>query len=72
MLAPSCAFRYHDAHQNAEQASEEAKAPDHFDFGGTEIDGLQYRLRKGGKTFELSGRELKLLQFFHARCWIQV
>jgi hypothetical protein len=45
MLAPSCAFRYHDAHQNAEQASEEAKAPDRFDFRGAEIDGIEYRVR---------------------------
>jgi len=51
---------------NACEASEEAKAPDHFDFGDTAIDGLQYRARKGAQTFDLSGRELKLLQFFHA------
>jgi DNA-binding response OmpR family regulator len=52
--------------QNASQPSEEAMAPDHFDFGGTEIDGLQYRVRKGGQIFNLSGTELRLLQFFHA------
>jgi len=52
--------------QNEKQASEEANAPDRFDFGGAEIDGLQYRVRKGGQTFDLSARELQLLQFFYA------
>ncbi|MBW1701796.1 MAG: response regulator transcription factor [Deltaproteobacteria bacterium] len=52
--------------QNAKQASEEANAPDHFDFGGAEIDGLQYRVRRGEQTFDLSGRELQLLEFFYA------
>ena len=52
--------------RNVRQASEEEKAPDRFDFGGSEIDGLQYRVRKGGRTFDISDRELRLLQFFHA------
>ena len=51
---------------SAREASEEVKAPEHFDFGDTHIDGLQYKARKGGRTFDLSGRELKLLQYFHA------
>jgi DNA-binding response OmpR family regulator len=51
--------------QNGRQATEEKKAPDHFDFGSAEIDGLQYRVRKGGQTFDLSEKELRLIRFFH-------
>ncbi|MCD6296221.1 MAG: response regulator transcription factor [Deltaproteobacteria bacterium] len=50
----------------AKQPSEEAKPPDHFTFGSAEIDGLQYRITQGGRTFDLSARELRLLHFFHA------
>jgi len=52
---------------SAREVSEEVKVQEHFDFGDTHIDGLQYKARKGGRTFELTGRELKLLQYFHAQ-----
>jgi DNA-binding response OmpR family regulator len=52
--------------QSARQASDEEVFADHFDFGDTEIDGLQYKVKKGRQTLDLSGRELRLLQFFHA------
>jgi DNA-binding response OmpR family regulator len=52
--------------QSARQASDEEAFADHFDFGDTEIDGLQYKVKKGRQTLDLSGRELRLLQFFHA------
>ena len=52
--------------QNEGQHGKEKTASGSFDFGGTEIDGLQYKARKGEQTFDLSGRELELLQFFHA------
>jgi DNA-binding response OmpR family regulator len=42
------------------------KPPDRFAFGGAQVDGRQYTLRAGRKTFGLTARELKLLQYFHA------
>ena len=35
-----------------------------FRFGSAEINGRQYRVRIGNKSFDLSERELKLLQYF--------
>ncbi|MEI6807366.1 MAG: response regulator transcription factor [bacterium] len=38
--------------------------PDIFKFGKAEIDAREYRARVGTKTFDLSDREVKLLDFF--------
>ncbi len=37
-----------------------------FRFGTAEIDGRQYRARVGEKSFDLSERELKLIDYFRA------
>jgi len=37
-----------------------------FRFGSAEINGRQYRVRIGNKSFDLSERELKLLYYFRA------
>lgn len=52
--------------RNAKQEREEAKVPERFVFGSAEIDTLQYRARKRGKTLDLSAREVRLLQIFYA------
>lgn len=38
--------------------------PDRFKFGRAEIDAREYRAHIGTKTFDLSDREVKLLDFF--------
>ena len=53
--------------QSASEASEVASGPDAFTFGKAEVDARQYRVRLGKKTFDLSDREVKLLQFFYAQ-----
>lgn len=52
--------------RNREHAKQPASCPDRFTFGEAEIDALQYRARITGKTLDLTARELKLLQYFHA------
>ena len=37
-----------------------------FQFGKAEIDAREYRAHAGKQSFDLSDREVKLLQFFHA------
>ena len=39
-------------------------APDIFSFGKAEINAREYRARAGAKTFDLSDREVKLLDYF--------
>lgn len=53
--------------KEAEQSGKEPDLPDHFSMGAAEIDARQYKVRLGKKTFDLSPRELKLLQIFYRR-----
>jgi DNA-binding response OmpR family regulator len=48
------------------QKPHSSEQPEHFRFGFAEIDVRQFRGRLGSKTFDLSAREMKLLQFFYA------
>lgn len=43
-----------------------AKTPVRFTFGRAEIDTREYKAKVGKKTFDLSAREMQLIQFFHA------
>jgi DNA-binding response OmpR family regulator len=43
-----------------------ADAPDEFKFGKANIDARQFRATSGKKSTDISAREVKLLQFFHA------
>ncbi len=52
--------------RNRDQTKQLASCPERFTFGEAEIDALQYRARITGKTLDLSAKELKLLQYFHA------
>ena len=52
--------------QAKSEKKEPEKGPDHFKFGGSEIDARQYRVKRGRKKFELTDREIKLLHYFHA------
>jgi len=40
--------------------------PDRFIIGHASVDALEFKLRAGDRTFDLSARELKLLQTFYA------
>jgi len=44
-----------------------AAAPEIFAFGTAEVDRQRYQLRRSGSTFDLTPRELKLLEIFHSR-----
>ncbi|MCP4686956.1 MAG: response regulator transcription factor [Desulfobacterales bacterium] len=44
----------------------ESNDSDRFFIGDAEVDAREYRVRKDGETRNLSERELRLLQFFHA------
>jgi hypothetical protein len=59
MLAPSCAFRYHDAHQDAKQVSEKAEAIDHFVFGARKSTDSSTELGKLGFKTEYCASRLK-------------
>ncbi len=45
-------------------SSPPGEAADRFQFGPAEIDNRQYRARLGDQSFDLSERELKLLNYF--------
>ncbi len=45
---------------------EQTKIPDCFTLKGTKIDSLQYKVQVGKKTYDISAKELKLLQVFHS------
>lgn len=44
----------------------EASAPDRFMIGNAAVDTLEFKARIGARTFNLSPREVKLLQIFYA------
>jgi len=44
-----------------------SRIPDHFTFGGADVDARQYRIRCGRATHDLSARELRLLHYFSER-----
>jgi DNA-binding response OmpR family regulator len=50
---------------NKDSKNKKSKLPNQFKFGSTEIDARQLRGRRGRKTFNLSEKELKLIQYFH-------
>jgi len=47
-------------------AEETVETPQQFSFGTAEIDARQYKVKRGEKTHDISGRELQLLKFFYA------
>jgi DNA-binding response OmpR family regulator len=51
--------------QSGKQADDAAEVPDRFELGGAEIDGRQYRLRRGKESFDLSSKELEILKMFY-------
>ncbi len=54
------------AKRNAGQNNKSSdEAPEVFSFGLAKINVLKFRARVGDKTFDLSARELKLLQLFY-------
>lgn len=55
------------SHRNEERARRKKGSTRKFRFGHAEVDPVQYKLRVGKKTVDLSPRELQLLQYFHAR-----
>ena len=53
-------------HRNSRQKKiPAARTPGRFNFGGAEIDAVQYRIRIDKKTLDLSAKELQLLQLFY-------
>ncbi len=50
---------------NRSSAKTDESGPDKFSFGNSEVDALQYRMKKGEETFDLSSKELELLRFFY-------
>jgi DNA-binding response OmpR family regulator len=50
-----------------EKAADKRKDPPQvFRFGAADVDARQFTARRGRKSFELSAREVALLQYFHA------
>ena len=54
------------SHRSLSKEGVPKKGPDRFRFGDAEVDALQYRINKQGKTFSLSSRELDLLKCLYA------
>ncbi len=52
--------------RSARRSTGESEGPDRFTIGHAEIDAMQYKARVGEATVDISARELKLLQYFHA------
>jgi DNA-binding response OmpR family regulator len=52
--------------RNNEVIAKNAPEPSQFVIGKAAVDGLEYKLRVGTRTFDLSAREVKLLQIFYA------
>ncbi len=53
-------------HASPRRPNNFAAAPDTFRFGAATVNAREYRLRLGEVTHDLSDRELRLLQYFHA------
>lgn len=54
------------ARREAAAPSQASPGPTRFILAEVEVDALQYKITAGGKVINISARELKLLQYFHA------
>lgn len=51
--------------RNNQASPRQSATPDRFSIGHASVDALEFKLRVGDRTFDLSARELKLLQIFY-------
>jgi DNA-binding response OmpR family regulator len=52
--------------RNNQASLRQSATPDRFIIGHASVDALEFKLRVADRTFDLSARELKLLQIFYA------
>lgn len=52
--------------RNNQTSLKRSATPERFIIGHATVDALEFKLRIGDRTFDLSARELKLLQIFYA------
>ncbi|MEW6112959.1 MAG: response regulator transcription factor [Thermodesulfobacteriota bacterium] len=65
LLARTAALLRRSQHHNR-STTQQVATPDRFSIGGASVDALEFKVRAGDRTFDLSARELKLLQIFYA------